>query len=225
MAATSTLNETTYNRIWDLILSGELELGARLDERDLAERLNVSRTPIREAINRLVQDRVVVREAYRGNYVAALNSEEVSDVYIVRKELEGLAMRLALPRMSDLDLQYCSDLVKRGDEALKAGDLDAYGRRDKELHEFIIEKSDNQSLKHVLQSLSREIQLVRTIGNKKPTIAKEAASARHALLKAMLKRDSETAAALLEQHIEEVRLSVLGELGDSPARHLSSVQR
>lgn len=209
-----TLNETTYNRIWTMILSGELQLGARLDERELAERLQVSRTPVREAINRLVQDRVIVREAYRGNYIALLNKEEVSDVYIVRKSLEGLAMRLALPRMSDIDLQFCKDLVQRGDAGLAAGDLEEYGRRDKELHEFIIEKAANQSLKNVLQTLSREIQLVRTLGNREPTIAEHAAASRHALLEAMLKRDSDKAAALLEQHIEDVRLSVLANLAE-----------
>ena len=210
----STLNETTYNRIWDMILSGELQLGARLDERELAERLKVSRTPVREAINRLVQDRVIVREAYRGNYIAKLNKQEVSDVYVVRKELEGLAMRLALPRMSDIDLTYCKELVDLGDKGLRSGDLEEYGRRDSELHQFIIEKAANQSLKYVLQSLSREVQLVRSFGNREPAIAEDAAASRHALLEAMLKRDSEKAVALLEQHIEDVRISILDSLQD-----------
>lgn len=209
-----TLNETTYNRIWDMILSGELKLGARLDERELAERLQVSRTPVREAINRLVQDRVIVREAYRGNYIAKLNKQEVSDVYVVRKELEGLAMRLALPRMSDIDLQHCKELVRLGDAGLAAGDLEEYGRRDRDLHEFIIEKAANQSLKYVLQTLSREIQLVRSVGNREPAIAEDAAATRHALLEAMLKRDSNGAAELLEQHIEDVRISILSNLQD-----------
>jgi DNA-binding GntR family transcriptional regulator len=203
-----------------MILSGELSMGARLDERVLAERLAVSRTPVREAINRLVQDRIVVREPYRGNFVAELSPSEVSNVYIVRQELEGLAMRLALPRMSDVDLQRCVQLVRSGDEALEMGDIVAYGEFDRQLHEFIIDKSANESLRHVLESLSREIQLVRAFGNRQPHVAEDAATSRHALLEAMLRRDADAASALLEEHIDEVRLAVIGNLADDESASL-----
>lgn len=217
--AMATLNESTYQRIWELIMSGELERGSRLDERILAERLKVSRTPVREAINRLVQDNVVVREPYRGIFVTELDSTEISDIYVVRKELEGLAIRLALPRMSDMDLKFCEELVSRGDEALASGRLDLYGQYDGELHEFIIEKSANDSLKQVLHSLRRQIQLVRAFGNRKSHIAIGASHSRRALLDAMMRRDLEDAARLLKEHIEEVRLAVLeavrSELGET----------
>lgn len=209
-----TLNESTYQRIWEMILAGELKMGTRLDERDLAERLAVSRTPVREAVNRLVQDRIVTREPYRGNFVATLTRLQVSNVYVVRKELEGLAMRLALPRMSDLDLRRCSQLVRAGDRALEDGDMAAYGDFDRQLHAFIIEKSANDALSNMLQSLSREIQLVRAFGNRQPHVAEDAASTRHLLLEAMLARDVDTAASHLEAHIEEVRVAVVHSLPD-----------
>lgn len=208
------LNDSTYERIWGLVLDGELLPGDRLDERILATRLQVSRTPVREAINRLVQDRIVARIPYKGNSVVALSRKDISDVYITRQELEGLAVKLALPRMSDLDIQHCAELVRHCDEALENGDLVAYGDFDRQLHEFIVTKSENAAVEHMLSLLSRQIQLVRAYGNRQPHIAEDAAVNRHLFLKALQTRNAERASELLKKHIDDVRLSVIANITD-----------
>ncbi|MCP8999677.1 GntR family transcriptional regulator [Pseudarthrobacter sp. RMG13] len=208
------LNDSTYERIWGLVLEGELLPGDRLDERILAARLQVSRTPVREAINRLVQDRIVARIPYKGNTIVALSRKNISDVYVTRQELEGLAVKLALPRMSDLDIQHCAELVRQCDEALENGDLVAYGDFDRQLHEFIVTKSENTAVEHMLSLLSRQIQMVRAIGNRQPHIAEDAAVNRHLFLEALQTRNPERASELLKKHIDDVRLSVIANITD-----------
>jgi DNA-binding GntR family transcriptional regulator len=88
------------------------------------------------------------------------------------------------------------------------------------LHEFIIEKSANESLRHLLDTLTRQVQLIRAFGNRQPQVAEDAAISRHAFLQAMLRRDSAAAEALLEEHINQVRLAVISNLADQESLRL-----
>src|SRR5471030_2914855 len=99
-----TLKLRVYEGIKQLILSGKLRPGQKLAERDLGERLKVSRTPIREALGRLVQDGLVESRPQRGHFVREVDAKTVEDLYDLREMLEKHAIRLAMRRLSDADL-------------------------------------------------------------------------------------------------------------------------
>src|ERR1700687_1858399 len=90
-----TLKLRVYEGIKQLILSGKLRPGQKLAERDLGERLKVSRTPIREALGRLVQDGLVESRPQRGHFVREVDAKTVEDLYDLREMLEKHAIRLA----------------------------------------------------------------------------------------------------------------------------------
>ena len=98
------LNRRIYYKVRELIESGVIPPGAQLDERALANDLSVSRTPLREAIATLVEEGLVERRPYRGNFVRMFTAKQVDDLYEVRKALEGLAIRLAVLRLTEEEL-------------------------------------------------------------------------------------------------------------------------
>ena len=99
-----TLPEAAAERLRALIIEGELAPGARLNERELSERLGVSRTPLREAFRMLAADGLLVQLPNRGAQVVALSPDDVRHAFEVMASLEGLSGELAAARLTDRDL-------------------------------------------------------------------------------------------------------------------------
>src|SRR5690554_8132457 len=126
-----TLNQRVYQRLQGMLLRGEIPLGAQLDERALATQLEVSRTPLREAIAQLVRENMVEYRPYRGNFVRTFTSRQARDLYLVRKSLESLAIRLAIPKLSLEDIDRVRAILTQVNEALEANDMNAFADADR----------------------------------------------------------------------------------------------
>src|SRR5579859_5765613 len=98
------LGDQVYTIIWEQIVNHTLRPGDKLSDLRLSEELGVSRTPIREALHRLSQDGIVRSESRRGFFVATFSSQDVSEIYDIRAALEVLAVRLALPLITNDEL-------------------------------------------------------------------------------------------------------------------------
>jgi DNA-binding GntR family transcriptional regulator len=204
-----TLNQRIYYKVRELIESGIIPAGAQLDERTLAQDLSVSRTPLREAIASLVEEGLVERRPYRGNFVRIFTAKQVNDLYQVRQTLEGMAIRLAVPRITEHDLQQIRDILADCQAALERDDMAAYSIADQQFHDAIARLSDNEILIESLGRLRRQIQLVRISANRDPQVVRRTALERPRILSALEARDAELAAHLLEEHINGVRRSVV----------------
>src|SRR3954466_15561268 len=106
-------DQPPYDRLKRLILEGALAPGEALVERTLAERLKVSRTPVREAIFRLEREGLIEAVDGKGAFVASFTIEDLIEVYQIREGLEPLAARLACPHITDADLDYHEKQIKR----------------------------------------------------------------------------------------------------------------
>ena len=204
-----TLRERLYEEIVRMIVSGELPGGAEIEEKALIERLQVSRTPFREALSTLAKEGLIEIRPYRGFFVRSFSRKEINDLYELRKTLECLAVHLAVPLMSNRDIEQLGETLNAAVAALKRGDLVAYGQEDRRFHETIAELSDNRALIETLARLGLQIQLGRTIANEDRTLAKRAAKERDAILAAFRTRDSDAAEALMRDHIADVQQAVL----------------
>jgi len=200
-----TLTWRVYQDIVQMISSGRLPAGTRLDEQQLAEELGVSRTPLREAITRLVKDGLVENRPYRGNFVRRFTAEEVHDLYEVRKQLESLAVRLAIPHLTEDAIAELQGILREIEAALEARDLEAYGLADQQFHETIAQLSGNTTLITILHQLGGQIQLVRTMANQNPDVVEITAMERPEIVDAMAAGDVERATHLMEEHIELVQ--------------------
>ena len=206
------LNWHVYNDVVRLISSGRFPAGSRLDEQQIAEELGVSRTPLREAISKLVKDGLVEHRPYRGNFVRLFSAKEVFDLYEVRKGLESLAVRLAVPNLTERSVRELQVILGEVNDALEAHDLDAYGLADQRFHAAIARLSGNATLISTLMQLSGQVQLIRTMANQDPTIVEITAMERPEIIDAMVAGDVAEAVRLMEEHIELVQRNTIARL-------------
>ena len=204
-----TLRERIYEEIVRMIVSGELPSGTALDEKVLTEKLQVSRTPFREALGTLAKEGLIEIRPYRGFFVRSFSRQETEDLYELRKVLECFAVELAVPQMSDRHIAGFEKLLDEGVEALHRGDMDTYGARDRAFHETIAELSGNAALIETLSRLALQIQVGRTIANESKDFAERAARERDEILAAFRKRDIGRARGLMHTHISDVQRAVM----------------
>jgi DNA-binding GntR family transcriptional regulator len=203
-----------YTLILEAIDAGVYKPGDRLVESELAERLGVSRTPVREALQRLETQSMLTRDG-RSLIVASLDHNQLSELYVVRTELEGLAARLAARHASDEEIRVLRGMVT-DDLKLLGGDPRALSRANKRFHRQIHLASHNRFLIQQLDLVHRSMALMATTSFAAEG-RDEVALAEHAALVAAIEaHDGDAAYLALKTHISkafETRLRVdAGEL-------------
>lgn len=207
-----TLRERVYHKLLDLIIEGELPLGSQIDERNLAERLTISRTPIREAINTLVQDGLVEYRPYRGNFIRQFTVKDVREVYEVRSALESLAIRLAVQQLTQTGLTELEGILNNISDAAEVQDIERISASDRAFHKTIARLSGNKTLIDGLERLDLQVRLMRQFANQNPETVTRTLLERPSILAALRARNAELASQLLEAHIDGVRRSILTRL-------------
>jgi DNA-binding GntR family transcriptional regulator len=210
-----TLHQRAYEALLHLIATGGLPPGAQLDEQTLASRLGISRTPVRAAIARLTQEGLVVNLPYRGAFVRKFSVGEIDGLFQVRATIEALAARTAASRLTDDQLEEIRALLDECEAALDAGDLAAFGQADARFHRALADASGNVTLVEVLDSLRLRVQVLRDLANNEPGLRERTAKERVQILDALERRDGETAARLLQEHINSVRETVIHQLTEA----------
>ena len=188
-----------YSRLRDAIREGRFKPGERIMENEVAEWLNVSRTPVRDAIRRLEAEGMLQHEARNGLVVARLDRQAVMELYVMRETLEGTAARLAARHASDMELQDLADLVER--ERQLAGNFEALARHNRRFHEAIHRSAHNRYLEKSLAAVNDSMGLLGTPLMLLPHRAQTAA-AEHAELAAAIERhDADAAEEAARRHV------------------------
>lgn len=207
-----TLNHSIYESLREMIATGLLVTGARIDERAISEQLGVSRTPLREAIAKLAKEGLVEQRPYRGNFVRAFSPKQVNDLYETRMVLEGLATRRAVANLTDEGLAELTQTLDDIQAALAHGDMAAFSVADQRFHSTIAHLSGNETVIESLERLRAQVQLIRLAANRDPDLVERTARERPEILAALRDRDADRAARLMEEHIDGVRRTVLKQL-------------
>ncbi len=198
-----TLWQRVYDHLRDEIMGDRLPPGTELSEVALSKELAVSRGPIREAMGRLAAEGLVTVRPRRGAEVRSITPEELIDSYQVREALEVLAVRLAVPRITDAELAGLDELVDRMSEHAKNGAVADFFSANVAFHELICELSGNKKLLQVHHRLAGEIGRFRFQAR---TLALRGSldgsvTEHRAILAAIRLRDVEKAAELTAAHI------------------------
>lgn len=157
MPSTPQGQRDAYFLLLEAIDQGEFRPGDRLVESELAERFGVSRTPIREALQRLETQSVLARDG-RSLVVSSLNHDQLGELYVVRAELEGLAARLAAQHAAPEEVRVLWEMIRKDRELLERPDLLA--RANKRFHRQIHLASHNRYLVQQLEMVHRTMALV-----------------------------------------------------------------
>ena len=145
------LKDLVYLELKHKILTGEIVSQTRLMEIDLSEKMNVSRTPIREAIKRLADDGLVKVEPRRGAYVANISIKDMLDVFEVREDMEGFVAKLAAQRITDEEKDQLKAIAKEYEKAIaEADDKEKIISLDEKFHNFIVKCSGNETLSELV---------------------------------------------------------------------------
>jgi DNA-binding GntR family transcriptional regulator len=209
-----TLNHSIYGELRELIASGALPTGARIDERAISEQLGVSRTPLREAIAKLAKEGLIEQRPYRGNFVRAFTAQQISDLYETRMVLEGLAARRAVANLTDEGLAALTAILDEIHDALAQGDIARFSTADEQFHSTIARLSGNETVVESLDRLRAQVQLVRITANQDSDLVERTARERPEILSALRERDADRAARLMEEHIDGVRRHVIRRFQD-----------
>lgn len=198
--------QTVYAALRTRLAAGRYAPGDRLTEVELADELGVSRTPVREALQRLHSDGLVTRAA-RGAVVAGLSEKERRDLFQVRAALEQLAARAAAERQRDGELapvvlknlrlkdQAIADAVRRGDPREVA-------QRNFEFHRQIVDAADNAMLADMLGRAWDRIAVSAVSNLMDPDWAAQVADQHEAIVSAIAAGDPDAAAAAMNHHID-----------------------
>lgn len=209
-----TVQKDAYTLILEAIEAGVYQPGNRLVESELAEHLGVSRTPVREALQRLETQSMLRRDG-RSLIVASLDHNQLSELYAVRTELEGLAARLAAHHATDEELRVLRRMVDE-DRALVGGDPRQLSQANKRFHRQIHLASHNRFLVQQLDLVHRSMALMATTSLAAQGRDGVAIDEHESIVAAIEARDGEVAYAALKNHISrafETRLLVdAGEL-------------
>ena len=187
-----------YDLILDAIDQGLYKPGDRLVESELAERFGVSRTPIREALQRLETQSLLTRDG-RSLIVASLDHAQMAELYTVRQELEGLAAKLAAKHAADEEIQVLREMVE-ADRALLA-DPEALARANRRFHHQIHLASHNRFLVQQLDLVYRSMALMARTSLAAAGRGEKALAEHDTIVDAIAARDGDRAAQALKDHL------------------------
>jgi DNA-binding GntR family transcriptional regulator len=142
----NTLAELVTKRLRDAIVSRQLQPGERLTEPSLAKQLGVSRSPIREALHFLEQERLVSSKTNRGTYVWDPTEDDVDEILSLRVMLESLAAEWVTETLTEEDFTYLEAAIEREKQAIADGDLLELIHQDRQFHEYVLCKASHSRL-------------------------------------------------------------------------------
>lgn len=203
------LRDVVFNTLRQAILKGELKPGERLMEIALAQRLGVSRTPIREALRKLELEGLVVMIPRRGAQVANITEKDLNDVLEVRVALENMAIEKACARITEDGLKSLDEAEKKFERTIAEGDLVSLAEADEAFHEIIYQASGNLRLNQVVSNLREQMYRYRLEYLKEEEARKELVKEHTELCQALKERDTARAQAIAFGHIENQRKAIL----------------
>jgi DNA-binding GntR family transcriptional regulator len=194
------LADRAYEALKEMAVAYRFRPGERLAEVELARRLNVSRTPIREALHRLVMEGFLTFSESRGFHGRPLDTKEVFDLYELRRSLEATAVGLAIERAGEEELKRLADFVAESRSVPETTDVIELVRLDEAFHEGLATLSGNGEILRVLQNVNERIRFCRWIDME--TGRRSQTQSEHAeIVAAAQARDRPRAEAVVNRHI------------------------
>lgn len=208
-------NSNLYDRVYiylrDKILYSQLKPGSRIDYHQITDELKVSRTPVRDALNRLQQDGLVEVKPRSGSYVSTPQVKDIVDIYDLRKALERQAVELAALNISKDTLTSLLEEANQVESAIKRGETNSFFQADRNLHRTIIRHSNNQRLISIMDNLEMQIKWFGIIMTRNLDRPLQANDMHKKILHALLHSKINKAQLLMEEHIEEIKQSILSD--------------
>lgn len=210
----SVLADQVKNRLLEAILDGSYPPDSRIVETAVAKELGTSQAPVREALRGLEALGVVEITPFRGARVRRIEREELLEAYVVRSAIESLGAQLAVPRLTDEDIEELTALGEQMQQAAASGDGRTVATADASFHGRIMELSGNRTLVRVWRSLEPYSRTYITLIG--PGADPQWSADLHTpILEALRRRDAKGVVKALQRHFADVKSSLAKRLADA----------
>ncbi len=196
------LHERIADNLKQMILAGKLTEGDKIREDDLCASMDISKTPLREALRVLSAQGFITLIPNRGAFVAAPTFEEIRDMFDVMSVLEGLCAQAAAQKMNDKEFSRLEKLHDRLEESFKIGNPKRYVQDNNIFHTFVQKLAGNQILNQIISGLRQRILLYRFQSLNHPDRMKQSIQEHRKILAAFRKRDAKEAESLMRIHLD-----------------------
>jgi DNA-binding GntR family transcriptional regulator len=212
------LSDISYQAIKESIISADpddLDNGGRIDEKSFSEQLGISRTPIREAINRLVVEGFLKIVPRQGIYVSKKSKEEIIEILLVRSVLEGMAARLAAMQSTKEEIINLKAIFTPFSQVDLQNRSQEYSQANIKFHEAVLDLSRCKKLIEIASNLFDQMRMIRIQTGSYKNRSNISLEQHLKIIEAIEKKESELAENLMRKHIEEV-IKVVEEQLNSP---------
>lgn len=206
------LRDVVFKTLRQGILTGELKPGERLMEIHLANKLGVSRTPIREAIRKLELEGLVTMIPRRGAEVAQITEKSMKDVLEVRKVLDNLSVELACDRITEEEKEVLKSACVDFEEAVKTGDFGKIAKTDVAFHDIIVAATRNIRLSQMVNNLAEQMYRYRFEYIKDSSQHARLVQEHEEICQGIVTGDKKKALAAIEAHIDNQEIAVLKQI-------------
>lgn len=206
------LRDVVFNTLRQAILTGELKPGERLMEIHLANRLGVSRTPIREAIRKLELEGLVKMIPRRGAEVAQITEKSMNDVLEVRRAMDVLCVELACERISNEELEHLKKACTDFEQAVKTKDAKRIAQADVALHDIILHATGNMRLIQLVNNLSEQMYRYRFEYIKDFSQHERLVEEHRIIYESLVQKDKETASQAAKTHIDNQKKAIIRQI-------------
>lgn len=214
-------SDLVFDALRESILTQVFQPGERLNPDDLATRLDVSLTPIKEALARLTAEGLIVVKPRSGTFVAELSADEVGETFEIRGALEALAAERLVSRVTDEHLGRFRDLVATMERPVSTErERSAHGRANSEFHDLFVELAGSVKLRQIYRSLHAHITIARVHYSREGWAQRIAHEKREhrAILAALEARDVARLVKAVRHHIQRAAQSLVNDLRERPVR-------
>lgn len=206
------IREIVFMELKKAIFDGRIKEGEHLVENTIAEKMNVSRTPVREALRQLEAEGLVVNIPRRGAIVKGITLQDAEEIYDLREVLEGLTTRLACKNRTEEDINRLNDILNLMAEAVKEEDYCKYLNLHKGYNDIILNSSSNKRLQSMMKNIYEHLASLRSVSlyNKDRRVL--AIEEHRQIVNAIEKRDEVRAEKLAREHVKKAKKSFFDNL-------------
>ena len=209
MASKISQKEKSYQGIKQAIISYEIKPGEPLVEKQIANKLGVSRTPVREALKELKSDGLVKIIPRKGAFVAEISSRDIEEIFLLREILECAAIKIAISRIKGEDLIEIESTFNSINNDIERKSYKDVLYADIKFHNFIVNSSGNRRLCQFIGMLNEQIYRLRYLSATVPGRLSKSLQEHEGILEALKKRDKDLAEQRLRQHIRNIKNNIL----------------
>lgn len=202
------LRDVVFQTLREAILKGEIKPGERLMELQLAAKLGVSRTPVREAIRMLEQEGLAVTIPRKGAEVARMTEKDMEDVLQIRRTLDELAAKLACDKMTEEQLENLQKALQDFEISTKSGDIKKVAEADVKFHDAIYIATDNPKLINLINNLREQMYRYRVEYIKDESTYPILIAEHQAIYDGFLRKDKEFVVKVIAEHVMKQETAV-----------------